>query len=94
MRLGPYAVVEEDTVITDGVPARARGINVVGLRRGGFAASQVRVLQEAYRLLFRSALRLDAALERLAALQDPWVDELVGFIRESKRGFAHDRPAE
>jgi UDP-N-acetylglucosamine acyltransferase len=81
-------------VTTDGVPARARGLNVVGLRRAGFAASQVRVLQEGFRLLFRSGLRLESALDRLAALQDPFADELGAFIRASKRGFAHARPAE
>ena len=32
---------------------------------------------------------LDAAVERMAALQDPLVDEMVAFVRGSKRGFAH-----
>jgi len=76
-------------VISDGAPARARGLNVVGLRRAGFGASQLRVLREAYRLLLRSGLPLAVALERLTALQDPNLDEWVAFIRASRRGFAH-----
>ena len=52
-------------VITDGVPARARGLNVVGLRRAGVTASQLRTLKEAYRLLLRSGHSLAAALETL-----------------------------
>jgi UDP-N-acetylglucosamine acyltransferase len=76
-------------VISDGAPARVRGLNVVGLRRAGFNASQLRVLREAYRLLLRSGLPLAAALERLTALQDPSLDEWVAFIRASRRGFAH-----
>jgi UDP-N-acetylglucosamine acyltransferase len=78
-------------LITDGNPARARGLNVVGLRRAGFTATQLRALKEAYRLLFRAGLPLEAALERLCALREPEVDELAAFVRGSKRGFAHAR---
>ena len=73
-------------VITDGVPARARGLNVVGLRRAGMAASQVRALKEAYRLLLRSSLPRETALERMAALDDPLVAETIAFVRASTRG--------
>ena len=76
-------------VITDGHPGRARGLNVVGLRRAGVPASQVRALKEAYRLLLRAALPLETALARMAAIADPLVDELAEFARTSKRGFAH-----
>jgi UDP-N-acetylglucosamine acyltransferase len=76
-------------VVADGHPARARGLNVVGLRRAGILASQVRALKEAYRLLLRSGLHREPALERMAALQDPLVDEMIAFVRESKRGFTH-----
>lgn len=76
-------------VITDGSPGRARGLNVVGLRRAGVQASQVRALKEAYRLLLRAALPLEDALARLAAIGDPLVDEMAAFARTAKRGFAH-----
>jgi UDP-N-acetylglucosamine acyltransferase len=76
-------------VITDGVPGRARGLNVVGLRRAGIIASQVRALKEGYRLLLRSSLPLEEALERMAAVGDPLVDEMAAFVRGSRRGFAH-----
>jgi UDP-N-acetylglucosamine acyltransferase len=90
--LGGYAKVVQDClpfVITDGSPARATALNVVGLRRAGFTASQIRTLHQAYRLLLRSGLPLERALAELRALQDPAVDELVAFVRGSKRGFAH-----
>ncbi len=76
-------------VISDGHTARARGLNVVGLRRAGIGAEQRSALKEAYRLLLRSGLHRDQALERMAALADPLVDEMVAFVRASKRGFAH-----
>lgn len=74
-------------VTTDGVPARARGLNVVGLRRAGVGAAQLKALKEACRLLLRAALPHATALERMGAIQDPLVDELVAFVRASKRGF-------
>jgi len=90
--IGGNAKVVQDClpfVITDGLPGRARGLNVVGLRRAGVTASQLRTLREAYRLLLRSGLPLAAALEKLSLLADPLVDELAAFVRSSKRGFAH-----
>ncbi len=52
-------------------------------------ATRIRALKEGYRLLLRANLRLPDALERMAALQDPLVDEMAAFVRASKRGFAH-----
>jgi len=92
--VGGNAKVVQDClpfVITDGHPARARGLNVVGLRRAGVAAPQMSTLREAYRLLARSGLCLETALEKMACLQDPLVEEMIGFVRSSKRGFAHAR---
>ena len=77
-------------VITDGVPGRARGLNIVGLRRAGFKASNIRKLKEGYRLLLRSGLPLKDALRRLADLGDPLVDHLIGFVGDSVRGFCHE----
>jgi UDP-N-acetylglucosamine acyltransferase len=74
-------------VITDGNPARARGLNVVGLRRAGFTAPQLRALKQAFQLLLRSGLPLQTALAKMAELHDPNVDEMIVFCRESKRGF-------
>ena len=90
--IGGFAKVVQDClpfVITDGHPARARGVNVVGLRRGGVTASQLRLVHEAYRLLLRSGLPAASALEKLDALADPLVSELAAFVRASKRGIAH-----
>jgi UDP-N-acetylglucosamine acyltransferase len=92
--VGGNAKVVQDClpfVITDGHPARARGLNVVGLRRAGLGAAELRRLKEGYRLLVRAGLRLEVALEGMAAIGDPLVDELAEFVRTSKRGFAHAR---
>jgi UDP-N-acetylglucosamine acyltransferase len=90
--VGGNAKVVQDClpfVITDGHPARARGLNVIGLRRAGVPADQLRTLREAYRLLVRSGLQLEVALGKMASLQDPLVEEMIAFVRGSKRSFAH-----
>jgi UDP-N-acetylglucosamine acyltransferase len=90
--LGGQAKVVQDClpfVITDGNPARARGLNVVGLRRAGVSAAELRTLKEAYRLLLQAGLPLETALERMTALRDPLVEEMMAFAKASKRGFAH-----
>ena len=76
------------------MPARARAVNVVGLRRAGLGAASTRALREAYRTLLRSGLPLAAALERLASSADPLVRELAEFARSSRRGFSHAAPAD
>ena len=81
-------------VITDGNPARARGLNTVGLRRAEIGPEDRQVLKDAYRLLLRSHLPLETALESLSALENTLVDELVRFVKTSKRGFAHADPAQ
>ncbi len=78
-------------VITDGNPGRARGLNLVGLRRAGFKSSEIKNLKLAYQLLLRSGLALEEALSRLSDINDPLVDHLINFARTSKRGFCHVR---
>ncbi len=74
-------------VITEGHPARARAVNVIGLRRAGWNNAQIRTVKEAFRILVRAGLPLEIALTRMAELRDPNVDEMVSFCRDTKRGF-------
>jgi len=64
-----------------------RAINRVGLRRAGFAAAQIRSLQNAFSRLFRRAGNLGKALAELEGDErSPEVCYLIDFIRASKRG--------
>jgi UDP-N-acetylglucosamine acyltransferase len=75
----------------DGVPGRAVGLNLVGLRRAGFTEDDIRSLKEAYRILYRSRLALERALERIESIGTPPTRRLVEFIRSSERGICRDR---
>jgi len=88
--VGGKAKIVQDVLpffITDGNPARLRGINSVGLRRAGFTAEALRALKSAYRQLFGAGLPLEDALRELESVADENVRHLVNFIRGSKRGF-------
>jgi len=96
VRMGRYAMIGgkskivQDVLpffITDGNPSRLRGVNSVGLRRGGFSEEERRALKEAYKLLFRSTMPIQDALRELEQVDDENVAHLVRFIRSSKRGF-------
>ena len=91
--IGGNAKIVQDClpfVITDGAPGRAHGLNIVGLRRAGFKANEIRILKEAYRLLLRSGLSLEDALAGLERISDPLVAQWIDFVRRSKRGFCHE----
>jgi UDP-N-acetylglucosamine acyltransferase len=89
--IGLSAKVVQDALpfcITDGNPGRARGLNLVGLRRNGFGADEIRTLKEAYRLLY-SRVPLEQALAAMKEMKSAAVAELANFIEGSRRGFAH-----
>lgn len=99
-RIGRFAMIGGNTkltqdalpfFITDGVPGRVRGLNLVGLRRAGFSASDLGGLKRAFRTLFRSGLTLEEIQTSLAASDDEYVRELADFIAASKRGFHRDK---
>jgi UDP-N-acetylglucosamine acyltransferase len=89
--IGLSAKVVQDALpfcITDGNPGRARGLNLVGLRRNGFAKEEIRALKEAYRLLY-ARVPLEQALTEMRAMRSAAVAEIADFIVGSTRGFAH-----
>jgi UDP-N-acetylglucosamine acyltransferase len=99
VRIGESAILGGGAMVIRDVPpfcnasgdrARLRGINVIGLKRRGFDAEQVRAIKTAYRLLFASGTPFAEARARVAAeLQhhSPEVDRLLAFLAVSSRGI-------
>jgi UDP-N-acetylglucosamine acyltransferase len=75
--------------IGGGIPYSLGGVNRIGLKRRQFDFKARQALARAYRLVYRSRLHLEEALERieneLPAL--PEVRHFVNFCRETKRGL-------
>jgi UDP-N-acetylglucosamine acyltransferase len=76
-------------VMAVGNPAEPHSINSEGLKRRGFTPDQIRNLKNAYRVLYRSDLSLDSAVEQLKGLaaSQPELDLLVKFIADSERSI-------
>jgi UDP-N-acetylglucosamine acyltransferase len=76
-------------MIADGNPAEIRGINLIGLERKQFPAENVKLIKEAFRLIYRAKLNTRQAIEavrkELPATAE--INELVAFIEESDRGI-------
>lgn len=92
--IGSNSKIDQDClpfVTISGVPGRARGINVIGLKRAGYAAADVRAIKVAYKQLMSRDGSLDARLEELSQRLHPAVTEMVEFVRDCERGFIHTR---
>jgi len=103
VQIGSYAMIGGNTKITqdtlpfmmtDGVPAAARGLNLVGLKRAGFKLDAIKALKEAYRILFRSPGSLEEKLDLIDSLNNEHAQQLANFVRGSKRGFHRDKQVE
>ncbi len=90
--LGGGAILSRDVppyVMVAGNPAVPHGVNAEGLRRRGFSDEQIRHIREAYRVLYRSDLKLSEALARLAPLaqERAEIGAFVDFIHASTRSL-------
>ncbi len=78
----PYLMVAGNT-------AKPYGINTTGLKRRGFSAEDLAGLKKAYKLLYKSSLRLEEAIIEIEGLvrDCPPVERLVQFLRTEGRGI-------
>jgi UDP-N-acetylglucosamine acyltransferase len=97
-KIGAYSFIAHNAAVTRDVPpyvmavgrpAVPHSVNSVGLQRRGFSADQVLNIRRAYRLLYRSGLKLKAALEELekAAVTQEEIRPFVEFIKRSERSI-------
>lgn len=101
LRIGELAIVGGMTRVNQDVtpylmhagPAMAvHGLNLVGLRRAGLTAGEIARIRSAYRILFRSPIRLEEALAKVEAeVSGRHAARMVEFIRASKRGVCRRR---
>ncbi len=100
-RIGRLAMVGGNTRVNSDLPpfflytdfnVAVHGLNLVGLKRAGFAPEEISLLKAAYRLLYRSGLQQERALQRIEAdLPSKHTHHLVRFIRNSRRGICRER---
>lgn len=98
-RIGTFSFIGGGSAVSKDVPPYAMvtgerggmkisGLNKIGLRRNGFDRATIKKIDAAYRILFYSDLLHNDALDKVEDELggNAAVDELVRFIRMSKRG--------
>ena len=97
-KIGAHAFIGNNTavlrdvppyVLASGHPAEPRAINSEGLKRRGFSPEQIRNIKNAYRVLYRSDLRLEDAMEQLTAMaaEHEELRIFVDFIGKATRSL-------
>lgn len=96
-RVGAHAMTGISTVTFKDIPpyllvagntAVPHGLNVRGLKRRNFSEQSIEALRQAYKLVYKSGLRLSEATEQLAQMAaNPEVRHFLDFIKQSERGI-------
>ena len=76
-------------VMVGGRPTKPHGINTVGLERRGFSPAAILKIKRAYKLLYKSGLKLSDATDQLkeAAKEQPELNVMVDFLGNSSRSI-------
>ena len=76
-------------VTVSGQPAAPHGINSEGLRRRGFTAEEIQQIKRAYKLIYKSKLRLEEAQAEIGLMlaETPCLSILHEFLSHSGRGI-------
>lgn len=97
-KVGAHAFIANNAAVTRdvppfvmavGQPATAHSVNAEGLKRRGFSPGQIRNIRGAFRLLYRSGLRLADAQVQLEALakEQPEILPIAEFLPQSTRSI-------
>lgn len=93
-QVGAHAFIANNTAVTRDVPpfvlavgrpAEPHSVNAEGLKRRGYTPGQIRNIREAYKMLYRSQLKLAEATKEIAELaaSQPELSLLVEFLNDS-----------
>ncbi len=93
--VGGFSKLVQDVVpytIVDGRPANVCGLNSVGISRAGISLASRRAIKQAYRILYRSGLKLAQAIEVIEQEVDlcPEVECFLRFLRDADRGICRE----
>jgi UDP-N-acetylglucosamine acyltransferase len=97
-KIGAHCFVANNAAVTrdvppylmvTGQPAEPHSVNAEGLKRRGFTPEQIRNLRNAYKVLYRSGLKLAEATEQLKTLaaEQPELKPFVEFLATTTRSI-------
>jgi UDP-N-acetylglucosamine acyltransferase len=76
-------------MIADGNPAEIRGVNLIGLERKNYPSERVKLIKEAFRLIYRSKYNRRQAIEAMQKElpETEEITEIIQFLETSERGI-------
>lgn len=76
-------------IMVGGKPTRPHGINSVGMERNGISADDIRLIRKAYKIIYKTNLRLEDAIEQMEDMagDSKPVSDMVSFLRNVTRGI-------
>jgi len=76
-------------IMVGGKPTRPHGINSVGMERNGISAEDIRLIRNAYKIIYKMNLRLEDAIEQMEDLasDSKQLSDMVSFLRNVRRGI-------
>ena len=76
-------------VMVGGRPTRPHGINSVGMERNGCSPEVIRLIRKAYKILYKSNLKLEDAIEEMEDIAGECeeLSNMVSFLRNVTRGI-------
>ena len=76
-------------IMVGGKPTRPHGINSVGMERNGISAEDIRLIRNAYKIIYKMNLRLEDAIEQMEDLasNSQQLSDMISFLRNVHRGI-------
>jgi len=76
-------------VMVGGSPTKPHGINTVGLERQGFSPESIRQIRKAYKIVYKSRLKLEEAIQHLDEMttETPEIQIMVDFLKQTGRSI-------
>lgn len=76
-------------IIVAGHPAKVCGINVIGLERNNFNAEVIKIIKQAYKIVFNTSKTVKEAIEHLIPLANEYkeVQLCIEFLQNANRGL-------
>ncbi|MCK4905940.1 MAG: acyl-ACP--UDP-N-acetylglucosamine O-acyltransferase [Spirochaetes bacterium] len=100
VHIGQYAMISASSFLTKDVPpfciaqkvpAVVSGLNIVGLRRGGYSQEKRTEITRLFKKIYRSNYNTSQAVSKLSAIDSEEARIFVEFIKDSKRGLTRYR---
>ena len=76
-------------IMVGGKPTRPHGINSVGMERNEISAEDIRLIRNAYKIIYKMNLRLEDAIEKMKELESDskQLADMISFLSNVRRGI-------